>query len=432
MKHQFKHLGLLATAVVLVAVPIFARECLDYATYGGPHGDPPLAGGLLLPASAVDLAVQAGHAYLACGDGGLQIVELSDPTSPVLVGELDLLGEAATIAAWGDWALVGVGATLKVVDITSADDPQWRQSLTVGGRLRDVTMAGSLAVIAADTAGLIIITCETTLPFSDVSSVTTSAPAWSAAVSADGATAWVATDAGVEIVALDGDVPALLGTLVTGRAMRRVVREGEVLWAATVDGLLLACDLADPRAPRELRRHTIASPVLDLHIAAGFATLVCADGRVRIAGVDGRGVLVPMGSLVTPGSACAVAAFGPYLAFADGPGGLQIAWGPCDLILEAGIGDEPRARLMGVVPNPLNPGTTVIFSLAAPTHVSITLHDARGRTVAGLLDERRPAGAQQVIWDGRLADGGRAPSGVWYVRMEAGGRVQTSALTLLR
>ena len=419
-------------ALILAAGPTSARDCLDYATYGGPHGEPPLAGGLLLPTPAVDLSIQAGHAYLACGDGGLWIAELSEPTSPVLVGGLDLLGDAATVAAWGDWALVGVGSVLKVIDITSANDPQWLQSLNVGGRLRDVVMAGSLALAAADSAGLITVDCSVAFPFGSIGAVTTSAPAWSAAASADGATAWVATDAGVEIVALDGAAPMLVGTLVTGRAMRRVVRDGDLLWAAADDGLLLACNLTDPRAPREIRRHTIAAPVLDMNIASGFATLVCADGRVRIAGVDRRGVLVPMGTLTTPGETQAVAAFGPYLAFADGPGGIQIAWHQCDLVLDAGIGIEPRARLMGVVPNPLNPGTTVIFALAAAADVRITLHDARGRTVADLLDEHRSAGTQQVKWDGRLADGGRAPSGVWYVRMEAGGRVVTSALTLLR
>ncbi len=430
---RFRSAGLLLAAALSGAVaPAHARDCLDYASYGGPHGDPPLGGGLLLAGDALDLAVQGGHAYLACGAAGMQVVELSVPTAPVWVGEEPVAGFAAAIAAWGDHAVLGVGSTLRIIDITSAPDPVQLQSLSVGGVVRDVTTEGSLVLASADSAGVVVFDLEGPDPLATLGAVQTSMPALSAAASDDGSTAWVATAAGVEIVSLDGGAPALLGTLVTGRAMSVVVRDGDVLWAASDDGVLIAVDVAEPRTPREFRRHTLPTAAVGLHVEDGFAYVAGDDGLLRIAGVGRRGTYVPLGTLPTPGDVHAVRGVGPYLMMADGAGGIQVGWRQCDLALAVGPAANPRARLLGAVPNPLNPGTTVVYSLESPTRVRISLHDARGRTAAVLLDEDRPRGSHGLEWNGRLADGTRAASGVWYVRMEAGGRVETRALTLLR
>lgn len=78
-------------------------------------------------------------------------------------------------------------------------------------------------------------------------------------------------------------------------------------------------------------------------------------------------------------------------------------------------------RLDGVYPNPFNPRTTVSFSLAAPGLVDVGVYDLTGRRVATLLHEPRPAGRGSVEWRG-LDDGGRrVASGVYVVRLAAGG-----------
>jgi len=418
--------------IAILAMAAAARTCLDYADYGGPNGAPPLAGSLMLAAEALDLAVQAGHAYLACGSAGLQIVELSDPTAPVWVGAADLLGDAVTVDVLGDHAFVGVGSTIKVVDITSADSPIWTQTFSAVELVRHIVVAGETILAAADSSGLVVIDGQAVPLFSSVSTVTTARPARSVAGSVDGSTAWVATAAGVEIVALDGGAPYLTGTLVLGRAARTVVADADVLWVATDDGLLIACDVTDPRTPREMRRHATPSPSDALLLADGFLYQAGADGLTRVAGVGRRGTLVTMGSIPTPGMTHAVVGVGSHVYLADGAEGLQVAWRQCDIVTAVGPLASARARLVGAVPNPIGPGSTIVFRLGEACNVRVGLHDARGREVALLLNEQRPAGAHQIQWDGRLLDGRRAPAGVWYVRMDAGGTLETKSVAVLR
>ena len=86
-------------------------------------------------------------------------------------------------------------------------------------------------------------------------------------------------------------------------------------------------------------------------------------------------------------------------------------------------------------PNPFNPTTVLRFRVAtaaetqdlASLRVRMTVHDMLGRRVATLVDGVMPAGTHSVRFD---ASG--LPSGVYLVRLEAGGEVMTSKVTLLK
>ncbi len=97
------------------------------------------------------------------------------------------------------------------------------------------------------------------------------------------------------------------------------------------------------------------------------------------------------------------------------------------LILESGlVGVEDLAvvpaatRLVGAHPNPFNPRTTVAFELAAPGPARLAIHDLAGARVRLLVDDTRPAGRQEVVWDGTDDTGRHVASGVYMVRLVAG------------
>jgi flagellar hook assembly protein FlgD len=84
-------------------------------------------------------------------------------------------------------------------------------------------------------------------------------------------------------------------------------------------------------------------------------------------------------------------------------------------------------------PNPFNPGTTVSFALARSGPVAVRVFDARGRLVRALLDgQSRSAGRHEIAWDGRDAAGQACASGVYLVRVDAGGQPQTGRMLLVR
>lgn len=70
-------------------------------------------------------------------------------------------------------------------------------------------------------------------------------------------------------------------------------------------------------------------------------------------------------------------------------------------------------------PNPLNPRTTLTFTLSQPGRVQVSVYDMQGRLVKKLLDENRVAGAQSVDWDGSNSRAGRVSSGVYFFRIQA-------------
>ncbi|MFH1755225.1 MAG: right-handed parallel beta-helix repeat-containing protein [Candidatus Latescibacterota bacterium] len=83
-------------------------------------------------------------------------------------------------------------------------------------------------------------------------------------------------------------------------------------------------------------------------------------------------------------------------------------------------------------PNPANPSTTIVFSLADAGEVTLTLYDVRGRVVKTLASEPYSAGRHAVVWDG--TDTGRQPvaSGIYFYRIEAGRFTDTKKLLLLK
>lgn len=78
-------------------------------------------------------------------------------------------------------------------------------------------------------------------------------------------------------------------------------------------------------------------------------------------------------------------------------------------------------------PNPFNPSTVIGFQLAVAGEASLKVYDVLGREVAVLVDGMMSAGQHQATFN---ADG--LPSGMYLVRLEAGGQVMTRKMSLVK
>jgi hypothetical protein len=83
-------------------------------------------------------------------------------------------------------------------------------------------------------------------------------------------------------------------------------------------------------------------------------------------------------------------------------------------------------------PNPTRGSATVSFSLGETSPVTLAVYDVMGRKVATLVDGAVKAGQHEVRWSGRSADGSAVASGVYLLRLEAGDRVATRRLTVVK
>ena len=91
-----------------------------------------------------------------------------------------------------------------------------------------------------------------------------------------------------------------------------------------------------------------------------------------------------------------------------------------------------NAMQLSTYPNPFNPTTTISYSISTSALVFLRIYDVSGRFVQTLVSERKTYGQHIVIWAGMDGNGSPVASGVYFVRLEAGGQIITRKIVLLR
>ncbi len=86
-----------------------------------------------------------------------------------------------------------------------------------------------------------------------------------------------------------------------------------------------------------------------------------------------------------------------------------------------------RTALDQNYPNPFNSQTTIQYSLAKPSIVSIDIFDILGRRIETVSKGIMPAGEHKAIWDAS----GQA-SGIYFCRIKAGDKTDSKRMTLLK
>jgi len=123
----------------------------------------------MLPLAA-DVAVRDGYAFVADASNGLQVVDVSDPASPELVGgalapeyEHPSLGYSVDVAIDGGVAVIAAQASgLHVFDITNPTVPIYVASIETLDRALAVELRGSVAYVADQSGGLVV--CDLSVP----------------------------------------------------------------------------------------------------------------------------------------------------------------------------------------------------------------------------------------------------------------------------
>jgi flagellar hook assembly protein FlgD len=103
----------------------------------------------------------------------------------------------------------------------------------------------------------------------------------------------------------------------------------------------------------------------------------------------------------------------------------------------------PNEFSLTAYPNPFNPSTTIRFSTPPATSpltkgrnevglVTLKIYDILGNEVATLVNEEKPAGVHEVIWNGENSFGKNVSSGIYFARIQANQQFKNLKLMLLK
>ena len=88
-------------------------------------------------------------------------------------------------------------------------------------------------------------------------------------------------------------------------------------------------------------------------------------------------------------------------------------------------------KLLQNYPNPFNPSTSIQYAVNSLQFVALKIYDLLGKEVAVLVNEEKPAGSYEVIFNGS-AFGGGLSSGIYFYRLQAGINIETRKMILLK
>ena len=76
-------------------------------------------------------------------------------------------------------------------------------------------------------------------------------------------------------------------------------------------------------------------------------------------------------------------------------------------------------RLSSNLPNPFNPTTTISYSLASESQVTLSIYNVLGERIRTLESTLKPKGAYSVVWDSQNDQGSLVSAGIYIYRIEA-------------
>ena len=95
-------------------------------------------------------------------------------------------------------------------------------------------------------------------------------------------------------------------------------------------------------------------------------------------------------------------------------------------------GGAIAVRLAPAAPNPSRGRTAIRFYLPEPGPVTLTVHDVTGRRIRMLQSGPRPAGWNEVTWDGADEQGREVVAGTYFYRLRTGSGTLTRRMVRIR
>lgn len=240
-----------------------------------------------------------------------------------VVGQIG--GPTQAVAVQGQYAYVGVGLRLVVLDVTDPTTPvELGSTAPFPYFVEDIVVSGTLACVAAGGAGLRVV--DVTDPANPVEVGFWDSPGYAEGVAISGTVAYLADGPyGLRAVDISDPIhPVPLGAAFDTNYAFEVAVSGHYAYVAAAGAGLLVADVSDPAHAVEIA--TFDTPGYAYGVAVSGTVVYVADGWEGLRLVDISDPARPgeVSSVDTPGWALSLASSGPTVYVADGAFGLRV------------------------------------------------------------------------------------------------------------
>jgi hypothetical protein len=284
-----------------------------------------LTGSFDTPHNARGVYVSGDYAYIADYSSGLQIIDISTPSSPSLAGTYDTPGSARGVYASGDYAYVAdYNSGLQIIDISTPSSPSLVGTYNTSGYAYGVYVSGNYAYVADYESGLQIIDISTLSSPSLAGTYNTSGSANGVYVSGD--YAYVADyGSGLQIIDISTpSSPSLVGTYDTPDSARGVYVLGDYAYVADYGSGLQIIDISTPSSPSLVGTYNTSGYAYGVYVSGDYAYIADYSSGLQIIDISTPSSPSLAGTYVTADYAHSVYASGDYVYAAVNEGGLQI------------------------------------------------------------------------------------------------------------
>ncbi len=284
-----------------------------------------LVGSYATSSPAKCVAVSGNYAYVADGSSGLQVIDISDPTTPAYAGSYDSPGDANSVAISGNYAYVADGYSgLRVVDISDPENPSSAGDFLLAGFTHEVAVSGDHAYVASDYYGLVVINIF--YPTNPTWAGNCDTPGEACGVVVSGDYAYVAdTDSGFQVLDIsDPTSPSYEGGYNTPGEACGVVVSGDYAYVADGYSGLCVLDISDPTSPAYAGSYDTPGYARKIAISGDYAYVSDGSSGLQVIDISDPTSPAYVDSYNTPGNAFWSAVSGVYAYVADFTSGLQV------------------------------------------------------------------------------------------------------------
>jgi hypothetical protein len=370
-------------------------------------------------------------AYVAYGDFGLRILDVTNPAGITELGNLETAGSARKIVVKDNTALIASRAGgVWVVDVSNPAAPDSLTTL-VDETVNDIAMVGNYAYAAARDAGIAVI-----------NATTANAPVVESYLDdtyGEGVAAYgdrMAASTWDKIVFFDISNPA---TPVKGSEVTLATGTGEFTlhenYAYIHDfDTLRIYDMTDVNNILTLGKvYTGGSWDGSAAIEGNFAYANAETNGIRVIDITDKNAPAEVGFYDGTNSARGVSVKDGIVYVAEKEGGLTVYKNELYVTSVEDITQPVTFTLNQNFPNPFNPVTAISYTVPdGAKSVMLTIYNAQGQLVRTLVNGTMAAGAHSVVWDGRIAEGSIAPNGVYLYQLNIDGQSLTRKMAFLK